>query len=226
MLNVSSARRSAVAGSDLTARARIRDAAVEAFAAEGFGVGLRAIAARADVSPALVLHHFGSKDGLVRSCHDHVLEAIRHEKESAIADRGPEAVLMSLASVEESAPLVAYTLRSLQTGGELARSFIEHFAADAEEWLAAGVAAGTLRPSRDEKARARYLTLQGFGVLLLDYMLEGPADPAAVGGYLRSYLERHGLVSLELFSGGLFTDRRMLDAYLLYVGDPPSGGPQ
>ena len=48
--------------SDLTARARIRDAALARFGAEGIaGTSVRAVAADAGVSPALVLHHFGSK---------------------------------------------------------------------------------------------------------------------------------------------------------------------
>jgi AcrR family transcriptional regulator len=49
---------------DLTAAARIRDAAIEQFGQHGFGVGLRTIAEAAGVSAALVIHHFGSKDGL------------------------------------------------------------------------------------------------------------------------------------------------------------------
>ena len=49
---------------DLTARARIRDAAIECFARQGFAVSVRAIAAHAGVSPGLVIHHFGSKAGL------------------------------------------------------------------------------------------------------------------------------------------------------------------
>jgi TetR/AcrR family transcriptional regulator, regulator of cefoperazone and chloramphenicol sensitivity len=49
---------------DLTAAARIRDAAIEQFGEHGFGTGLRAIAEAAGVSAALVIHHFGSKQGL------------------------------------------------------------------------------------------------------------------------------------------------------------------
>ncbi len=37
---------------DLTATARIRDAAIEQFGEHGFGVGVRAIAKAAGVSPA------------------------------------------------------------------------------------------------------------------------------------------------------------------------------
>ncbi|WP_280443543.1 helix-turn-helix domain-containing protein, partial [Nocardia brasiliensis] len=41
----------------------MRDAAIEGFGDQGFQVGVRAIAKAAGVSPGLVNHHFGSKDG-------------------------------------------------------------------------------------------------------------------------------------------------------------------
>jgi AcrR family transcriptional regulator len=50
---------------DLTARAAIRNATLRLFADRGpDAVSVRAIASEAGVSPALVLHHFGSKAGL------------------------------------------------------------------------------------------------------------------------------------------------------------------
>lgn len=65
---------------DLTAAARIRDAAIEQFGEHGFGVGLRAIAEAAGVSAALVIHHFGSKEGLRKACEDYIAEKIRNTK--------------------------------------------------------------------------------------------------------------------------------------------------
>src|SRR5690348_923432 len=52
-------------GDDRTARAVIRDEALRLFAAHGPDVvSVRQIAAAAGVSAALVVHHFGSKEGL------------------------------------------------------------------------------------------------------------------------------------------------------------------
>ncbi|WP_046472243.1 TetR/AcrR family transcriptional regulator [Allosalinactinospora lopnorensis] len=60
--------------SDLTARARLRMAALRLFAERGFAAtSTRAIAAEAEVSHALLRHHFGSKDGLRRAVDDDVL---------------------------------------------------------------------------------------------------------------------------------------------------------
>ncbi|MDE3725066.1 helix-turn-helix domain containing protein [Nocardiopsis sp. N85] len=60
---------------DLTAKARIRRAALALFARNGFaGTSLRAVAARAGVSHALVRHHFGSKEGLRAAVDEDVLD--------------------------------------------------------------------------------------------------------------------------------------------------------
>src|SRR4051794_30116737 len=62
------------AADDRTARAIIRDEALRLFAERGPDrVRLREIAAAAGVSPGLVLHHYGSLDGLRGAVDDHVL---------------------------------------------------------------------------------------------------------------------------------------------------------
>ena len=54
-----------VQSGDLTANARIREAALELFAADGVAAtSMRSVAAKAHVSPSLVVHHFGTKAGL------------------------------------------------------------------------------------------------------------------------------------------------------------------
>ena len=71
---------------DRTTAARIRDAAIECFAAEGVaGTSIRTIAAASGVSPGLVIHHFGSKDELRTACDDYVAALIRELKSEAIA---------------------------------------------------------------------------------------------------------------------------------------------
>ncbi len=73
---------------DLTARARIRDAALRLFAERGVdGATLRAIAAEAGVSPSLVQHHFGSKARLHAVCDAYVLDLLRREASQAVDER-------------------------------------------------------------------------------------------------------------------------------------------
>lgn len=216
--------RSAPRPDDATARSRIRDAALRRFAADGFGVGVRAIAADAGVSAALVLHHFGSKDGLRDACDEHAFEVIRDAKRAALGPAGPDQLLVQLASVSEYAPVAGYLMRAMQSGGPRGREVFEHFVSDAQAYVAEGVAAGTLRPSRDEKARVRWLTLSGMGSMLLALALEDP-PPADLSAWLQRYTAEVALPSIEAFTEGLLADRRMLDTYLSYVSDPPQAGP-
>ncbi|MGZ0148549.1 TetR/AcrR family transcriptional regulator [Kribbella sp. WER1] len=61
--------------SDLTARARLRLAALKLFAEHGFeATSTRAIATEAGVSHALLRHHYGSKDGLRAAVDEDVLD--------------------------------------------------------------------------------------------------------------------------------------------------------
>src|SRR6201996_4932581 len=144
---------------DLTAAARIRDAATGRFGEQGFSVGLRSIAEAAGVSAALVIHHFGSKDGLRKACDDYVAEEIRSDKTEAMRAREPGTWFAQLAAIESYAPMMAYLVRSMQSGGELGKTLWRRMIDDAESYLDEGVRAGTLKPSRDPEARAKFLAI-------------------------------------------------------------------
>jgi AcrR family transcriptional regulator len=70
---------------DLTARARLRNAAIEVFAAQGFSAGVRDIAAHAGVSAGLITHHFGSKENLRHECDLEVVRQYRAIKSNVVA---------------------------------------------------------------------------------------------------------------------------------------------
>jgi AcrR family transcriptional regulator len=197
---------------DLTAAARIRDAAIEQFGERGFGVGLRAIADAAGVSAALVIHHFGSKEGLRKACDDYVAEEIRSEKSEAMRSNDPATWFGQMAEIESYAPLMAYLVRSMQSGGDLAQMLWRRMIDNAEEYLEEGVRAGTIKPSRDPRARARYLAITGGGGFLLYLQMhETPTDLRAV---LRDYARDMVLPALEVSTEGLMADRTMYDAFL------------
>lgn len=201
---------------------RIRDAAVLRFARDGFGAGLRAVAADAGVTAGLVVHHFGSKAGLRRACDELVLAVIREEKTKALTDGSSAMLLAQMAEVERFAPVVLYLLRSLQAGGDLAAALVEQMAADAEQYLADGEAAGVVLPSRDRAARTTYLVYQSMGSMLLWFTLNGEVDDMdAFRASFRRYVEKVTAPALELFAQGLLVDRSMLDDFLMYVPDPP-----
>ena len=197
---------------DLTAAARIRDAAIEQFAQHGFAVGLRTIAEAAGVSAALVIHHFGSKEGLRKACDDYVAEEIRDTKSEALTSNDPASWLGQMAEIESYAALTGYVVRSLQTGGGLATMLWQRMIDNAEEYFADGVRAGTIKPSRDPHARAKFLAItSGGGLLLYIQMHPTPTDLRAV---LRDYARDMVLPALEIYTDGLMADRTMYDASL------------
>ena len=197
---------------DLTASARIRDAAIEQFGRHGFGVAIRAIAEAAEVSPALVIHHFGSKQGLRKACDTYVADQIRQQKSDAIRSTDPASWLAQLAEIETYAPLTAYLVRSMQSGGELSKALWRTMIENTEQYLDEGVSAGTVRPSRDPKARAKYLAITGGGGFLL-YLQMHP-NPTDLRAVLRDYSDEMTLPALEVFTEGLMADSTMYDGLL------------
>lgn len=205
---------------DLTARARIRDAAIACFAESGFDTSFRTIAARAEVSPGLITHHFGSKAALRAECDSEVFRRYHVLKSEAIDDRAG-GLFNRLARPGDAALVTVYMLRALHGGGAPAREFFESLVDHVRQVMAESVEAGMIRPSRDEEARARYMTAHSMGALLVQFLLEPDATPDEFVASAVSQERGHVLPILELYTEGLFVDRRMLDDYLLYVGDPP-----
>jgi AcrR family transcriptional regulator len=201
-----------VRSTDLTAPARIRDAAIEQFGRHGFDTGLRTIADAAGVSAALVIHHFGSKEGLRQACDQYVGEMIRESKTEALQSMSPATWFAELAEIESYAPVMAYLMRSLQSGGELGRMLMRQMIDNAEGYVEDAVRAGNIKPSRDPKARAKFLAMiGGGGFLLYLQMHDTPTDMAAV---LRDYGDEMILPALELYTYGLMTDPSMYEAFV------------
>src|SRR4029077_9398314 len=200
------------ASADRTAIARIRDAAIERWGEHGFNVGLRSIAEAAGVSAALVIHHFGSKEGLRKACDEYIAEEIRSGKSASLQTKDPADWFAQMAEIESYAPLMAYLVRSMQSGGELAKMLWRKMIDDAELYLEEGVRNGLLKPSRDPRARAKYLGITGGGSFLLYLQMhDNPTDLRAV---LRDYGEEMVLPALEIYSEGLMADSTMYDAFL------------
>jgi AcrR family transcriptional regulator len=200
------------ATNDRTGIARIRDAAIEQFGQHGFNVGLRTIAEEAGVSAALVIHHFGSKEGLRKACDDWITEEIRIADTEALKSMDPAVWFAELGQIESYAPMTAYLLRSMQSGGELAKGLWRRLIDNSKEYLEEAVQAGTIKPSRFPEGRAKLLALMGGGSLLL--YLQMHDDPSDLAAVLRDYADEIMLPTLELYTEGLMTDSTMFDAFL------------
>jgi AcrR family transcriptional regulator len=197
------------AGADRTARARIRDAAIARIGDDGFAAtSVRAIAADAGVSPALVLHHFGSKDGLRVACDTHVAAIIREGKSATMASGPGLDMLSALRRLDDAAPVLRYLARVLTEPSPRVAALVDDLVADAVGYLAEGERSGILRPSRDGRARAVVLTLWSLGALVLHghaARLLGADlldDAAGLAAYTRP--------AAELLGEGLLTPEAMV----------------
>jgi AcrR family transcriptional regulator len=169
---------------DLTARARIRDAALRLFAERGIdGATIRDIAKAAGVSPGLVRHHFGSKEALRDACDAHALGHLIRIKERAVLE-GQMANPGFLPAVHPTVLLLnRYLARSLLDGSPAAASMFDEMVDLAEQWILRhhpGISA-------DPRAYAAVLCAMQTGLLMLHENLSRVlgADILGPEGYLR-----------------------------------------
>jgi AcrR family transcriptional regulator len=192
---------------DRTARARIRDAAISRFAEEGVATAsVRGIAQDAGVSAALVIHHFGSKEALRAACDAHVAAVIRRGKQAALAAGPTLDPLAAIRQADTGPPVIRYLARTMIDGSPQVAGLIDDLVADAENYLATGEAAGSLRPTRDRRARAALLLVWSLGALVLHEhvhrllgvdLMGSVAELARPNPYLTSVL--------EIYADGLLT---------------------
>jgi AcrR family transcriptional regulator len=122
---------------DLTARARIRDAALRLFADRGIdGATIRDIATAAGVSGGLVRHHFGSKEALRDACDAYALSRLIRIKEKAILEGGMADPGFVPATHPTVLLLQRYLVRSMVDGSPAAASLFDEMVELTEQWLA------------------------------------------------------------------------------------------
>ena len=155
-------------GDDRSTQARIRDAALACFAEQGFAATtVRTIAARAGVSAALVIHHFGSKARLRTACDTFVSGYVRERKLAAMRAGPGLDPLSLLRSEDDRLPLLAYLARALHDDSPAVAALVDELIEDAETVLAAGVESGAVRALDHPRGVAAVLTLWWLGALVL-----------------------------------------------------------
>ena len=184
---------------------RIREAAIGLFAEQGFGhTTIRQVAERAGVSAALVIHYFGSKDGLRAACDRRVAELIRVGKEEGAAQGPGLDPLAAMRKAAEGPPLIRYMARALAERSPGVNDLFDQLVTDAIAYSRVMVDTGIIKPSDHHEGRAVVLTAWSLGALVLHEHIERvlgvdilthPDDPAAGQPYFAPML--------EMLSGGL-----------------------
>jgi AcrR family transcriptional regulator len=193
---------------DRTTRAKIRDAAIICFAENGIaGTTARKVATAAGVSPGLVIHHFGTMDGLRSACDEHVALTIRNFKYEAIG-QGPNLDVLAALRGATQMPLIGYLAAVLGDDSPIVNRLVDDLVSDAEGYVQHGVDIGTIRPSPNPRGRAAVLTLWSLGALVMHRHInrilgvdltdpEVGTDPAMAAYALPVY---------EIMGQGIFTE--------------------
>jgi TetR/AcrR family transcriptional regulator, regulator of cefoperazone and chloramphenicol sensitivity len=133
-MNITS--RSDAAFEDLTARARIRNAALQYFTEYGFDrATIREIARAAGVSPGLVRHHFGSKDDLRKACDAYALEALHTYVDRAMTNEGLNDPSLVAEARDPLHPYQRYLARALIDESEAAGQIFDAMVTMTEQLL-------------------------------------------------------------------------------------------
>jgi AcrR family transcriptional regulator len=195
------------ADDDLTAAAVIRETATRLFAERGAAaVTVRQIAAAAGVSPGLVMHHYGSKDGL-KDAVDRRAVAFFEEMIGDLARIGEEGGAASLAELfagrlESEPSMAAYVRRLLADGGTAADELFARLFEATSAGMRALVAAGIARPAADERIRTAFLLANDLSLVLLRRQI---AQATGIDPLSREGLAAWAAAVMEVYTGGVFT---------------------
>jgi AcrR family transcriptional regulator len=163
---------------DLTTKARIRNAAFALLGEQGeAGSTVRAIAQRAGVSPPLVLHHFGSKKGVIDAVADWVVDHLRQVTADIEATADPVEAhrrrqLRFERMVTDTPRLGDYLRRMLLDGSPAGLDWFKQAVDRSAAGLVQRERQGLARPSQDIQAEAVMLIVLGLAPVLLRPLVE------------------------------------------------------
>lgn len=170
-----------VADSDLTASARIRNAALERFARDGVaGTTIRDVAKVAGVSPGLVQHHFKTKADLEQAVNEYVLQiAVEASEglEEATAEATTEELFLAMgqritALVRDHRSALLYVIRSAANGEKAGLNIFDAFLALVNRHVERLAEEGTLRDDVDRLWLGLQVVILDLGTVLLEPAIE------------------------------------------------------
>jgi len=181
---------------DLTAKAAIRNAALRLFAERGHdAVTMREIASAAGVSPALVVHHFGSKEGLRAAVDGYAARAFdslfamdeRDLAEVLTGDNWGSLGEMFARAFPHGSPLPAYLRRLFLVNDPAGAALFGRWYALTRRLLDAMAEIGAVRPSEDPAVRAAFMLVNDLSLVLLRNQIAAAigVDPLTPEGMTR-----------------------------------------
>ena len=191
---------------DLTAAARIRNAALEGFARDGVAAtSIRSVAASAGVSPGLVQHHFPSKAALRAAVDAHVFEVVvgplGGPREGGAEQVADELGRRITAVFRDHPHALRYLARALVDGDEGALTLFDRVVTLIEEVVREDARAGRLREDVDLVWARLHLLIYNVGAVLLEQAIDRqlPEPMRSPAG-----LERWRAAVTDTFRQGLY----------------------
>jgi AcrR family transcriptional regulator len=154
-----------LAEDELTPRARIRKAALVEFARHGFnGASIRGIAKAAGVSPGLVQHHFGTKEGLREACDEYVMAFFEQSQQRLTQPGAPQTAEFAEAQLDPLRPMIEYLMMSLSSGSDIASRWFDTITEYTHDALTSGRIGPPLDPELDTRAIAATQAAMALGI--------------------------------------------------------------
>lgn len=206
---------------DRATPARIRDAALALFGDQGVeATSVRAIADRAGVSAALVIHHFGSKDALRQACDEYIVGEIMDRNAEMIDNPDLTAAMQRwIADLDTYRPSLTYLARMISSGTPEGAALFDGLVDRTETMLREGIAHGAMNPASDLRTTAVIVASHGLVPLLLEQHI-GRALGAP--GLSLEVVRRLTIPTLELYTHGLYADSSALDAARAMLSGAPT----
>lgn len=166
---------------DLTAAARIRNAALEGFAHDGVeATSIRDVARAAGVSAGLVQHHFNTKADLEKAVNEYVLRVAAEayagfEEETAGVDT--EELLCGIGEritgfVRDHPSALVYVIRSAAAGEEAGLNIFDAFLAIIRAQVDRLAELGVLREEADREWMALHVVIFNLATVFLEPALD------------------------------------------------------
>jgi AcrR family transcriptional regulator len=195
-----------VQDSDLSARTKIREAALSLFGAEGYAVSIRAIADAAGCSPGLVIHHFGNKDGLREAVDQSVMDALFRGFEGIPSELPPDELSRTMGDVFSdvigaSPAFRQYMRRSLLEATPASQTIFDELLALTNASLGQLRRAGGLREGSDPQWRPYQLLFVILGTVLLEPAIQSHFDQPV---FEPDLLRERTAANYDLLSHGMF----------------------
>lgn len=183
-------------------RENLFEVATRAFARDGFAAtSLRSIAKEAGVSPALIVHHFGSRDELIEECIVRALGLWVSEKQEFVDVSLSVAIGQWQGAIDKHGDKLQFFRQVLVHGGDAANILFSRMVQEARIMIDSEMLKGKMRKVENPDDLALLMTLHGLAPLMLQNQVNNHLGGSFLGPELGARLAS---ANLEIYRKGIY----------------------